>query len=202
MRIWRLPAATILAPRARLSVRSSNVWGWRFMRTGGRVIVAATEGLLRPHPPNFGYVKYFFTPPANYGPYEDGQNGTIIQNHAMLGDFPHEGFADLQFFRMMEEAPPLDLEPLELHEGDPVIRVIHRYMVGHPLGYLVERSWGLGGIILTALHLAPSLPEAQYLLGQICAYAAGSEFRPPLALPEAAMARLIAAGALPAHDGK
>ena len=83
-----------------------------FVRSGGRVILVATEGLVRPHHQLFGYVKYFFTPPANYSPYEDGQNGTVIRNHAMLGGFPHEGFADFQFFRLIDEAPPLDLEPL------------------------------------------------------------------------------------------
>ena len=100
-----------------------------FMRRGGRVILAAGEGLVRPHVPNFGYVKYFFTPPANYSPYEDGQNGTVITPHPMLGDLPHEGFADWQLFRLIDNAPPLDLEPLGLADADPVVRVIHRYPV-------------------------------------------------------------------------
>ena len=41
---------------------------------------------------------YFFTKPAHYPPYEDGNCGTIIRDHKMLGDFPHDGFADLQFY--------------------------------------------------------------------------------------------------------
>ncbi|MDD5707029.1 MAG: glycoside hydrolase family 2 TIM barrel-domain containing protein, partial [Kiritimatiellae bacterium] len=127
-----------------------------FMRGGGRVILAAGEGLVRPHGPLFGYVKYFFTPPANYAPYEDGQNGTLIREHPMLGQFPHAGFADFQFFRLMEDAPPIELRPLDLADDEPVIRVIHRYQVCHPLAYLLERSVGRGGLIVCALELKPA----------------------------------------------
>ncbi len=141
-------------------------------RSGGTVLLAATEGLVRPHQPNFGYVRYFLTPPANYGPYEDGQNGTVIRDHPLLGDFPHEGFADLPFFRIIDGAPPLALEPFGLNDEDPIVRVIHRYPVLHPLGYLVERSVGSGRIIISAFDLQPQWPEARYLL-QCFARAAG-----------------------------
>lgn len=168
-----------------------------FMRAGGRVILAASEGLVRPHGPLFGYVKYFFTPPANYSPYEDGQNGTIIRHHSMLGDFPHDGFADFQFFRLMEDAPPIELKPLDLAEGDPVIRVIHRYPVCHPLAYLLERAMGTGGLILCALQLNPAWPEARYLLAQVCAYADGKQFQPATPLSEQALASIKTGASLP-----
>ena len=139
-----------------------------YVHRGGTVLLAASEGLVRPHPPNFGYVRYFLTPPANYGPFEDGQNGTVISDHPLLGHFPHEGFADLPFFRIIDGAPPLALEPLGLNDEDPIVRTIHRYPVLHPLGYLVERSCGAGRLIISALDLQPSWPEARYLLDCIC----------------------------------
>ena len=159
----------------------------RFMTDGGAAVLAATEGLVRPHNPNFGYVKYFFTPPANYPPYEDGQNGTVITDHPVLGEFPHEGYADLQFFRMIDDAPPLDLEPLELNDEEPAIRVIHRYPVCRPLGYLLERAVGKGRLILCALQLDPSWPEARYLLTQVCARAANGQLEPGRNLPESCL---------------
>jgi hypothetical protein len=162
-----------------------------FVRSGGRVILAASKGLVRRHPPLFGYVKYFFTPPANYPPYDQGQNGTIILDHPALGDLPHEGFADLQFFRLMEESPPLDLEVLGLARCDPVIRVIHRYPVFHPLAYLMECSVGKGGLVLCALDLNPSWPEARYLLARLCAQAEKREFRPATQFPPAGLERVI-----------
>ncbi|MBI2195191.1 MAG: hypothetical protein HYU36_24695 [Planctomycetes bacterium] len=168
----------------------------RFMRGGGRVLLAATEGLVRPHRPNFGYIRYFFTPPANYPPYEDGQSGTLIREHPMLGGLPHEGFADLQFFRLIDDAPPLDLSPLGLHPGEPVIRVIHRYPVFRPLAYLVERRWGGGGLILCALDLRPGIPEARFLLERMVRYASSDSFNPGEALSAESLECLIEATSL------
>jgi hypothetical protein len=167
-----------------------------FMQAGGWVVLAATEGLTRPHPPNFGYVKYFFTPPANYAPYEDGQNGTVIAAHPLLGELPHEGFADWQFFRLIDEAPPIDLEPLGW-VGEPIIRAIHRYPVCRSLAYLTEAAWGRGGLILCALDLKPDYPEGRYLLQQICRYALGGTGRPAGPLSATTLERLLAAGTLP-----
>ena len=164
-----------------------------FMQRGGRVILAASEGLIRPHSPLFSYVKYFFTPPANYSPYEDGQNGTVIAAHSMLGALPHEGFADWQFFRLIDNAPPLDIKPLDMDDADPVIRVIHRYPTLHPLAYLVERRVGKGALLLSALELNPEWIEARWLLNQLCRYAASAECRPESELSDAAIAQLLAA---------
>lgn len=169
-----------------------------FAAAGGRVLLAAGEGLVRPFQPKLGMPnQYFFTPPANYPTYEDGQDGTIILPHPMLGDFPHEGFADLQYFRLIDGYPPLDLEPLGLTGGDPVIRVLHSYPVGRPLGYLLEGRWGQGSIIICALGLDQSRLEARYLLVRICAYGVGQDRRPNLELTEEAMAALIRETGLP-----
>lgn len=168
----RIPAGTIADEGRLILTEALDAALLAHMRRGGHVVLAGGEGLLRPHRPLFGYVKYFFTPPANYGPFEDGQNGTVIGDHPLLREFPHEAFADWQFFRMIENSPPLDLEPLGLAEGEPVIRVIHRYPVLHPLAYLVERRVGAGGLILCALDLNPAWVEARWLLSEVCRAAA------------------------------
>ena len=160
-----------------------------FMHRGGRVILAASEGLVRPFGAKLGLTegRYFFTPPANYPPYEDGHNATIIAQHPAFGDLAHEGFADLHFYRMLSESPPLPLEPLGLSDADPILRAIHSYPVGRSLAYLVERSYGKGGIILCALDLNPAWPEARYLLASMCRYVAGKDFRPETGIDEAGL---------------
>ena len=132
-----------------------------------------------------------------YMPDEDGQSGTIIRDHPMLGDLPHEGFADLQLFRLIENAPPIDVAPFDLVTMEPVIRVIHRYPVFHPLAYLIEGRCGRGGLILCALDLSPAFAEERYLLDRICEYAAGTGFSPKQDLSEAALTRIVDATALP-----
>ena len=164
---------------------------------GGRVLLAAGEGLVRPFSPKLGMPnQYFFTPPANYPTYEDGQDGTILTPHPLLGDFPHEGWADLQFFRLIDGQPPLDLEPLALTAGEPILRVIHSYPVGRPLGYLLEAAWGQGRLVICALNLDQAWPEGRYLLGQVCAGLLEGEAAPNLELTPEALERLIAETAL------
>jgi hypothetical protein len=169
-----------------------------FMEGGGRVLLAASEGLVRPFSAKFGFTfgHYYFTPPANYPPYEDGHDGTIVLDHPALGDFPHEGWADLQFFRMIAQSSPLDLEPLGLTDVEPLIRVIHSYPVGRSLGYLYEGRVGRGGLLVCALQLDQSWPEARYLLAQLCRYLTGDEFAPPAPLSDEALAAILAAGEL------
>ena len=148
----------------------------KHVNNGGRVIIPATEGFIRPIWPKLGAVpgyQYFLSNPVNYPTLEDGYAGTIINDHPMLGDFIHEGFCDLQFFRMMADSPAIDLEPFGLTAIDPVIRVIHT--MGRPLAHLIECEWGSGSIIICSLNLDQSFPEAAYLLDKICKYAAGND---------------------------
>ncbi|MCE5240391.1 hypothetical protein LLH23_18145 [bacterium] len=167
LKLWQeLPSVTAenLPPDALVLTEVLDEALLAFMEGGGRVLLAASEGLVRPHRPLFGTVRHFLTPPANYGPYEDGQNGTIVRDHPLLGGFPHEGWADLPFFRLIDGAPPLMLQPFGLDDEDPIVRSIHRYPVLHPLGYLVERACGAGRLIISAFDVQPSWPEARYLL--------------------------------------
>jgi hypothetical protein len=143
-----------------------------YLRRGGRAILAAAEGLVRPFNPKFGhrFGHYYFTPPANYPPYEDGHDGILVRPHPLLGELPHEGFADLQLFRPIAPAPPLDLEPLGLNDREPVIRPMHSYPVGRSLGYLVEGAVGAGRLVICALELDQAWPEARYLLAAMARY--------------------------------
>ena len=172
-----------------------------YMRQGGRVILAASEGLTRPFNPKLGSAlgRYFFTPPANYPPYEDGHDGVTVNPHRMLGDLPHEGFADLQFFRVIASAPPLDLEPLGLTHAEPVIRVMHSYPAGRSLGYLIEGSVGdatPGRLIVCALQLDQSWPEARCVLAALCRYAVGT-LPPAPAVSDEAIEALVGGTDLP-----
>jgi hypothetical protein len=141
--------------------------------------------------------RYFFSIIANDPPFEPGHTGTIITAHPMLGGLPHEGFADLQFFRLIGDSPPLDLEALGLNCGEPVVRVMHTYPICRPLGYLLEGAIGSGTLILCALGLDQTLPEGRYLLAQICNYAVSDVKRPTLELADEAIASLIRGTAIP-----
>jgi hypothetical protein len=165
-----------------------------YMMRGGRVVMAAPEGMVRPFLDKFGLgIGYFFLPPANYPPYEDGHCGVIVSDGPILGEFPHEGFADYQLYRPIINAPPIDLEPLGLGAAKPAIRAISSYFVAAPVAYLVESQVGKGGLVICALELDQKWPEARYLLASIAAYAAGESFRPKNRVTKQALGKLIEA---------
>lgn len=169
-----------------------------YMQGGGRILLVAGEGLVRAFYPKLGLTtgRYFFLPPANYPPLEDGNSGTIIAHHPMLGDLPHEGFADLQFYRLIAGSPPLDLLPFGNLASEPVIRALSTYFVCHPLAYLAEFAVGKGGVIISALDLNQEWPEARYLLASILRYASGRAFQPKDALSTSGLEHLLDAGRL------
>jgi len=166
-----------------------------YVKAGGRVILAAGEGLTRPFPPKLGLSKgrYFFLPPANYPPHESGNAGTVINDHPMLGDLPHEGFADLQIYRPIAESPPIDLAVLGGWSTATVIRALSSYLTLHPLAYVAEFSIGSGGMIITSLDLDQRWPEARYLLCSMVEYVSGPGFKPGNRLDDEGVERLMKA---------
>jgi hypothetical protein len=110
---------------------------------------------------------------------------------------PHEGFADLQFYRLFAEHPPLDMAHFGPRGWDPVFRSIHCYPVGRSLGYLAEGGVGAGAVILCALNLDQALPEGRYLAAQMAAYAVSDALQPMCALDDVYVERLVDATAIP-----
>ena len=164
-----------------------------FAEDGGAVILKAAEGLVRPFSPilHLSKGKYYFTRPASYPIYEELQSGTVIKEHKIFGTFPYESHADLQFYRMIGESPALDLEGLDLADFDPIIRSVHSYQIGRPLGYLLSRRVGNGAVIVSALNFSPAFPESRYLLREISQYAKEGDFEDLPQMSEAALQNLI-----------
>jgi hypothetical protein len=96
----------------------------------------------------------------------------------MLGELPHQGFADLQLYRLIAESPPIDLRVLGGWDVKTVIRALSTYFVCHPLAYLVEFALGRGGILITSMDLNQKWPESRYLLSSLLGYLTGPNFRP------------------------
>lgn len=165
----------------------------QYVCEGRKLILAVPEGFTRPFFPKLGLTKgrYFFTCPANYPTYEDGNTGTIVINYQVLGDFPHENFCDLQFYRMLAEYPPIDLRPFGKLNQEPVIRSFSTCFRMYPLAYLVEFSYKNGHIIITSLNLDQKLPEARYLLSQIIQYLRNTQTLPKNILDEDTIEWLI-----------
>jgi len=157
-----------------------------YIGEGRKLLLVVPEGFTRPFFSKLGLTegRYFFTCPANYPTYEDGNTGTIVTNHPMLGDFPHDNFCDFQFYRMIAEYPPIDLYPFGILKQEPVIRSFSTCFRIYSLGYLAEFSYKKGHIIITSMNLNQSLPEAGYLFSQIVQYLGNTHLVPENSINE------------------
>ena len=114
------------------------------------------------------------------------QTGTAIARHPAFGDFPHDGFLDVGWFRMVDTAEKLDAgHPLP--NVEPLMVGIGRNTnydfgtLGYPLGfnlYAFQARVGHGKLLATGLNLLTKDPEAVYLLDQFIRYVRSDKFAP------------------------
>ena len=114
------------------------------------------------------------------------QTGTAIAQHPAFGDFPHEGFLDQGWFRLVDTAEKFDpghpfrtVEPLMVGIGRETGYAFGT--AGYPLGfnlYAFQARAGRGRLLSTGLNLASDFPEAVHLLDQFIRYALSPRFQP------------------------
>ena len=102
---------------------------------------------------------------------------TVISDHVLLRDFPHEGYLDWQFYTMYEGQTVRfigDLEPL----FDPIIEVASGYKNVVKQSSLFELGIGKGKLLVCALSLNLDDSAAIYLLDRMLVYGQGDAFQP------------------------
>jgi hypothetical protein len=109
-----------------------------------------------------------------------GNMGTVISNHPVLAEFPHEGWCDMQFFRMIQDlASPFDLAALRPAKIKPIIRSNGSYQRMQDKGYVFEAAVGPGKLLASSLALAPAdHPERRFLVGLLLKHCSGDQFTP------------------------
>lgn len=147
-----------------------------YLRSGGRVWLMAERGTTRAR----SEVAFF--------PAAGGALGTLVRNHAALEGFPHDGFGDLQFFNLMDNAVPLPLDKWPTGY-EPIVGGI-RTTAGFlskskalsRVGYVFEAKVGDGRLLVSSLrfreHLDEAYPEVIYLFDRLMRYATGASFKP------------------------
>ena len=102
-----------------------------------------------------------------------GQSGTTVAKHEAFGDFPHQGYFNELFFRMVGSTIKLDgtafksVEPLMAGVGND----------GYLL-YVFQAKVGKGRLLGSGLDLLSEKPESTYLLDEFIKYVRSSSFKP------------------------
>jgi hypothetical protein len=101
------------------------------------------------------------------------QTGTAIARHPAFGDFPHDGYLNELWFRIVDTTVPA---------GRPALKSVEPLMVGDgSLGYLIhvfQAQAGKGKLLASGLDLLDDKPEAACLLDQFLAYVQSDRFQP------------------------
>lgn len=114
------------------------------------------------------------------------QTGAAIAQHPAFGDFPHDGFLNSGWFRMVDTAEKLDAGH-KFRQVEPLMVGIGRETaygfgtLGYPLGfnlYAFQSRAEQGKLLATGLNLMSENPEAVYLLDQFIRYARSEKFAP------------------------
>lgn len=147
-----------------------------FLRAGGRVLLLAEPGRFG------GRISYFPDPGGALGI-------PLPANHPMLGGFPQAGFADLQFYNLLERATemasPAGVQPVI--SGVRLMRGAGTNNLSRVL-FAYEAKAGAGKLLVTSFNIRPNLddavPEAVYLLDRMLRYVTGSAFQPTATLSD------------------
>ena len=163
-----------------------------YIISGGRVVLFSNNVLREFRPgseyapgdtlstnPWHRWTNLYRTPPWNAG---EGNMGTVIRCHPVLGDLVHEGWCDLNFVRLISGIYPMSLEIFYPTRIDPIIRSTGSHYTFVDKAYLFEIGVGKGSLLATSLDFKTACnnkhPLACYLVTSMLAYASGELFKP------------------------
>lgn len=105
-----------------------------------------------------------------------GNLATVIADHPLLEELPHDGFCGWQFRRLLEDGAAVQLEgdvPFE-----PILEVVSTHKMARRQAALFEYRVGKGKLLVCSLHFSEHDPAAQWLKARLIAYAKSEAFDP------------------------
>lgn len=106
-----------------------------------------------------------------------GNLATVIGEHPVLSDIPHDGFCGWQFGDLLEEGKAICFEDLSI-PFNPIIEVVssHKYAIRQSA--LFEFKAFNGRFIVCSLDFNDNDPAANWLKARLISYASSEEFLP------------------------
>ena len=171
---WLRTSSNNIDPKSLLITETLNEGTMAHLRQGGRVLL-----IMKQKPSDHG-IPFF--------PDSGGAMGTLIPDPAALGDFPNQGFADLQFYNLLNGASPIPLDawPAELKPIVGALRTTSGFLSQQKglsrVGYIFQARVGAGELLVTSPglwnHYDDLHPAAIYLFDRLLRYASASNLAP------------------------
>lgn len=119
-----------------------------------------------------------------------GNLATVIEDHPIMNDFPHEGFCDWQFYNMMEGGEAVLFNDLEI-PFTPIIEVVSSFKMIRKQASLFELGVGKGKLLVCTLNLTETDPASKYLLQRMISYVKSDKFIPEVTIEANELRKLM-----------
>ncbi len=107
----------------------------------------------------------------------NGHLATVIADHPLMEEFPHDGYCAAQFASMLRSSHAAVLDLRDMPHA-PIIDIASSYKNAHREALLFEYRVGEGKLLCCTLRLCHDDPAAAWLRDHILAYAMGDGFCP------------------------
>jgi hypothetical protein len=119
-----------------------------------------------------------------------GNLATVIADHPIFRDMPHEGFCSWQFNGLLEKGRAICFES-ESVPFDPIVEVVSTHKNVIRQAALFEFRALEGRLIVCGFNFSEADPAAVWLKNEIVKYALGKDFAPAQAVNEQELRALI-----------
>lgn len=113
-----------------------------YMECGGRVFLMG-KGPFNVLPLSYKIVS---------GGRVDGNCATVIYDHDIVREYPHDGYCSHQFYNMIEGAEAVYFNDLQI-DFNPIIEVVSTYKMVRRQSVLFELKVGKGGLVVCTLNI-------------------------------------------------
>ena len=119
-----------------------------------------------------------------------GNLATVISEHPIFDDLPHDGFCGWQFRRLLEEGKAICFES-DMVPFNPIVEVVstHKYAIRQSA--LFEFEALNGRLLVCSFHFAKTDSAAVWLKDQLISYAQSDKFNPKDKLDRVRLQELI-----------
>jgi hypothetical protein len=187
---WVFPQAPVVVPNPQVIVSSKLDKDLvAKLGTGARVVLLGGETLPRR--------KLSFQ--QGIGGRPEMNTATVVGRHPVTDAFPHEGYFDWQFARMIEKSTAVIFDELPV-PFQPIIEVANSYKKIILQSPFFEWQVGKGRLIVCTLSLNDSYPEAAYFKALLMHYAGGGNLQPASTISEGELIKLIEKPSLPVKN--
>ena len=119
----------------------------------------------------------------------NGHLATVVADHPLMEDFPHDGYCGRQFESMLNNSKAVILDLPDIAHR-PVLDAASSYKNACREGMLFEYRAGKGKLLVCSLHLTEEDPATCWLKNRILSYAADERFMPEQTLSETQFVKL------------